>query len=318
MASRKRTCGPVFARKATRYVRVPVAPRYEKRCLRVPFPEAGDQMHGFGAARRDDRFHWVSREQESGDDVEEVVTPNLVPSTENLQDRPSGAVAPDDELAVCATLQENGGALCGLPSELSDGLRQKEGPDFLGGRPHWLVRFDDVPHLLLQNLAAVLDEHAERGGTAPPPDGRMAAIFLGQCVAKITILAYLERMARRARLGASTFVVAAVYLDRGLRAGSLVLCPRALHRVVLGALVLAAKFVDDDVLSDRDLAEVGGVSRTDFGRIERAFLVQVLEWRLYVCEVELLCAADKLRGDKAEQPGVAVAPPPPGVLRAAR
>lgn len=280
----------------------------------MPFPEAGDQMHGFGAACRDDRFHWVSREQESGDDVEKVVAANLVPSTENLQDGPGGAVAPDDELAICATLQENSSTLCGLPREIPDRLRQKEGPDFLGGRPHWLVRFDDVPHLLLQNLAAALDEHAERSGAALPPDVRMAEVFLGKQAARISIFAYLERMARRARMGASTFVVATVYLDRGLRAGSLVLCPRALHRAVLGALVLAAKFVDDDVLSDRDLAEVGGVSGKDFGRIERAFLVQVLQWRLYVCEAELLCAADKLRGDK----DIVTAASPAGVLRAAR
>ena len=68
----------------------------------------------------------------------------------------------------------------------------------------------------------------------------------------------------------------------------------ALHRVFLGALVIASKYTSDSTLKNSHWAIATGVfGKRDIGRIEREFL-DVLDWELAVSESDILDLHDSL------------------------
>ena len=170
----------------------------------------------------------------------------------------------------------------------------EEGPEFVGGKKHWLVTFDRVPHLMLERLTQLLESSiTERDASVhdPPPP---LCTFSSVVEPSISILAYLKRISRGAVCCATVFVFASIYLDRALRTKKLVITKLSVHRAVLSAVSTAAKFVDDDVMQDSVFAKVGGVTPFEFGRLERIFVGEVLEWKLFVSVEEMNNAAELL------------------------
>ena len=88
------------------------------------------------------------------------------------------------------------------------------------------------------------------------------------------------------RVGLQYVLLSLVYNDRIAAAD-----PRfrptswSIHRLVMVGIVLAAKFLDDELFTAAGFAEIGGVGVKDMCRMEVAFCRRI-KWRLHVAPEE--------------------------------
>lgn len=75
----------------------------------------------------------------------------------------------------------------------------------------------------------------------------------------ISILDYCSRIHKYASASPECFVLALVYIDRLIQRNSLLLTSLNVHRVIVTAVMLAAKFFDDQYFNTAYYAKVGGV-----------------------------------------------------------
>lgn len=98
----------------------------------------------------------------------------------------------------------------------------------------------------------------------------------------ISVSAYVARVARYFGCSNECFVLALVYMDRIIRRNATFrVCLRNIHRLLLAAVMVAAKFFDDTYYSNRHYAKVGGVRVAELNLLEAQFL-SLLAFDLFV------------------------------------
>eukprot|EP01053_Blabericola_migrator_P006407 Blabericola_migrator_1__6406@NODE_322_length_9825_cov_103_602685_g259_i1_p3_GENE_NODE_322_length_9825_cov_103_602685_g259_i1NODE_322_length_9825_cov_103_602685_g259_i1_p3_ORF_typecomplete_len397_score18_95Cyclin/PF08613_11/1_3e34Cyclin_N/PF00134_23/6_7e08_NODE_322_length_9825_cov_103_602685_g259_i124823672 len=118
---------------------------------------------------------------------------------------------------------------------------------------------------------------------------------------------YLERLRSFFLCSPECFVLAMIYMDRLVRLydGKVVLCSLNIHRILVTAVMVAAKFFDDVYYSNSFYAKVGGLSLEEMNVLESHFLhlikydlyVSPREYERYRHNVSLLHASCNSRGD---------------------
>lgn len=91
----------------------------------------------------------------------------------------------------------------------------------------------------------------------------------------ISISDYLERIARYSSCSKECFVLALVYIDRIVRSNGFIVSSLNVHRLVITAVMLAAKFFDDQYYNNAYYAKVGGVPCSEINSLELEFLFLV-------------------------------------------
>ncbi|EJD02161.1 uncharacterized protein FOMMEDRAFT_87447, partial [Fomitiporia mediterranea MF3/22] len=98
---------------------------------------------------------------------------------------------------------------------------------------------------------------------------------------------FVATVLRRAEVTLSAVIGALVYIARARPHLSIAIEEWAQHRVLLGALITASKYLNDASLKNAHWALCTGVfGRRDIQRIEREFL-EVLDWELGITEADL-------------------------------
>jgi hypothetical protein len=156
--------------------------------------------------------------------------------------------------------------------------------------------------LLVEALSCVLTHLSSL--VSSPPDAAPSR-FHSTRAPSISLKDYLLRMNRYFQCSPSCFVLALVYIDRALkqRPAQFLVDSLSVHRVVLSALVVAAKFFDDCYYSNAFYAKVGGVKVSELNALEVAFLAELLHWNLHVTASDFAHYRNHVL--------LAVAPPPP-------
>lgn len=88
----------------------------------------------------------------------------------------------------------------------------------------------------------------------------------------ISILQYLERIHKYSSCSTECFVLALIYIDRLIQRNNFIVTDLNVHRVVITAVLLAAKFFDDSYYNNAYYAKVGGVPVTEMNGLELEFL----------------------------------------------
>lgn len=105
---------------------------------------------------------------------------------------------------------------------------------------------------------------------------------------------FVSDIIERAEVTVSDILVTLIYIQRAKPYLSVQTEEWALHRVFLGALIIASKYTNDSTLKNIHWAMVTGTfGKRDIGRIEREF-IEVLDWDLAVTETDLLVVRDAL------------------------
>jgi hypothetical protein len=91
----------------------------------------------------------------------------------------------------------------------------------------------------------------------------------------ISIKQYLERIHKYASCSTECFVLALIYIDRLIQNNNFILSELNVHRVLITAILLAAKFFDDAYYNNAYYAKVGGVLVSEMNGLEVEFLFRI-------------------------------------------
>ncbi|GIX64554.1 cyclin2 related protein [Babesia caballi] len=138
---------------------------------------------------------------------------------------------------------------------------------------------DDTFVKMLSNvLVRIVSENESKQG--------IVTRFNSMVAPPISVSDYVARIARHVRCSNECFVLALVYIERITRMhDNFVVSILNVHRLVITAVMLAAKFSDDVYYSNKFYAQVGGVSVSEINLLEAQFL-RMLNFQLYVSTIE--------------------------------
>jgi len=150
------------------------------------------------------------------------------------------------------------------------------------------TNFDDnvvvAPDNVGEMLCAVMESIALRNysyGAVP------TSPFTSPFAPSLPLQAYMSRLREFMYCSNECFIIASLLITRLEESfgNQMVITPTSSHRILLTALVVAAKCHDDRYLDNRHYSEVGGVSLSELNRLELALLEQ-LEYRVFVSPSE--------------------------------
>lgn len=139
-------------------------------------------------------------------------------------------------------------------------------------------------NLLIRVLAFQLDQTCvfnQRGAPIFTPTSK-CHIFFSQNKQPFNLDFYMARLVQYANCSTAAFVSMLIYIDRlQSNCPELLLSEMNCHRIIMGALVLAIKYLDDEVFSNSHYARVGGVTPQEMNQLEIT-LLELLNWNLHV------------------------------------
>jgi hypothetical protein len=124
---------------------------------------------------------------------------------------------------------------------------------------------------IIQTLGCVLQTLVE-SNAGTPPDTSTPSKFLAERAPSISIQDYLYRIARYSCTSQEVFILALIYIDKFIRESGVLLHILNVHRILITATMLAAKFFDDQYYNNAYFARVGGIPRDEINQLEIEFL----------------------------------------------
>lgn len=124
-------------------------------------------------------------------------------------------------------------------------------------------------HTSLPALARILESVCEANDRNPPS---FISKFHAACIPSLPILEYLTRFYEHSGSSDSAFVLAVIYIDRIQQHPDLKACSINIHRLLLTAILVATKFIDDRCYNNKYFARLGGVSLAEINSLELEFL----------------------------------------------
>lgn len=129
--------------------------------------------------------------------------------------------------------------------------------------------------ILVKVLAAVLDRLVKSNNSIARSDPGQVTKFHALKAPGIGVEAYLERVHKYASCSNECFILALIYIDRLIERNNFLLTELNVHRVVITATLLAAKFFDDAYYNNAYYAKVGGVLVSELNGLEVDFLFRI-------------------------------------------
>eukprot|EP00271_Cylindrocystis_brebissonii_P016282 TRINITY_DN3965_c0_g1_i3.p1 TRINITY_DN3965_c0_g1~~TRINITY_DN3965_c0_g1_i3.p1 ORF type:complete len:338 (-),score=42.16 TRINITY_DN3965_c0_g1_i3:669-1682(-) len=134
---------------------------------------------------------------------------------------------------------------------------------------------EDLPDVLsvLSSLLekAVLHNESRLSGSR----GKLT-VFHGERAPSISLWDYLARIFKYANCTPTCFMAAYLYLNRlVVRNPDYVITSQNVHRILITAVMVAAKFLDDSYFNNAFYAKVGGVTTAEMNRLELEFLFKI-------------------------------------------
>lgn len=129
--------------------------------------------------------------------------------------------------------------------------------------------------ILVKVLAAVLERLVNSNKSTARSDPGQLTKFHALKPPGIGVEAYLDRVHKYASCSNECFILALIYIDRLIERNNFLLTELNVHRVVITAILLAAKFFDDAYYNNAYYAKVGGVLVSELNGLEVDFLFRI-------------------------------------------
>jgi hypothetical protein len=131
-------------------------------------------------------------------------------------------------------------------------------------------------------MANWIDSVVERFDEMERQKPSVITVFHAQAKPEISVRDYMIRINKYGNFSRSVGVAAIIYIDRVLeRHPEIVLTSRTVHRLLISATLLAAKFNDDVHLDNAAFAQIGGIRNLELNRLEVHFL-KLCDWSLVI------------------------------------
>lgn len=127
---------------------------------------------------------------------------------------------------------------------------------------------------IVQVLASVLDRLVKANSLLAEQDANVTK-FHALKAPNISVFQYLERIHKYASCSSECFILALIYVDRLIQRNNFLLTHLNVHRVVISAVLVAAKFFDDAYYNNAYYAKVGGVLVSELNSLEVEFLFRI-------------------------------------------
>lgn len=128
---------------------------------------------------------------------------------------------------------------------------------------------------IVKVLAAVLDRLVCANSALARNEPSQVTKFHALKAPGIGIEQYLERIHKYASCSSQCFIMALIYIDRLIQRNNFLLTELNVHRVIVTAILLAAKFFDDAYYNNAYYAKVGGVLVSEMNGLEVDFLFRI-------------------------------------------
>jgi len=128
---------------------------------------------------------------------------------------------------------------------------------------------------LVRVLSAVLERLVCANAPLALADPGQVTKFHALKAPGIGIHQYLERIHKYASCSNECFILALIYIDRLIQRNNFLLTELNVHRVVITAILLGAKFFDDAYYNNAYYAKVGGVLVAEMNGLEVDFLFRI-------------------------------------------
>jgi len=141
----------------------------------------------------------------------------------------------------------------------------------------------DVVEVLSNVLTQLIEinNNQNRSVAQDPTMATSLAKFQSSYAPTISIHSYLQRIQKYANLTPAVYTTTLIYIDRLIEATNLSLTHLNIHRLLLVAVVVATKFLQDDYYKNCYYARLGGITTAELNSLEVAFL-SLLSFNLYV------------------------------------
>ena len=96
---------------------------------------------------------------------------------------------------------------------------------------------------------------------------------------------YIKRIKKYFDCSDHFIVLALIYIDRYIQYNNLLIRNQSIHRLLITACVISAKFLEDEHHSNKFFSEIGAFSLTELNLLEREML-NGLDYNLYVSKIE--------------------------------
>lgn len=105
--------------------------------------------------------------------------------------------------------------------------------------------------------------------------------FYSKKIPLISIKDYLEHIYKYTKINSSTIILILIYIDRICNMHKCKLCYYNIHKLLLGSLMIAIKYNEDEIYSQKFYAKIGGVTLAEICNLEYSFL-SLINYNLFV------------------------------------
>ena len=94
-------------------------------------------------------------------------------------------------------------------------------------------------------------------------NGPIIKPFISKKIPNVSIQNYLDRLAKYSKIENNTLLLVLIYIDRICELNKIRLNYFNIHKLILGGLLIAIKYNEDDYFSNIFYSKVGGVSKKE-------------------------------------------------------
>ena len=152
----------------------------------------------------------------------------------------------------------------------------------------------------LITMADLLTDICEESTTNKDTNGPIIKPFISKKIPSVSIKSYLERLAKYSKIENNTLLLILIYIDKVCDINKIRLNYFNIHKMILGGMLVAIKYNEDDYFSNSFYAKVGGVSKSEIDVLEYEFLV-LIEFNLYVSDDLFLKYYDYIKNVEDEE-----------------
>jgi len=134
---------------------------------------------------------------------------------------------------------------------------------------------------ILQKISDLLTDICEESKKEPNLFYKPLKLFYSKNIPLISIKDYLEHIYKYTKINTSTIILILIYIDRICNIHKCKLCYYNIHKLILGSMIIAIKYNEDEYYSQKFYAKIGGVTLAEICNLEYNFL-SLINYNLFV------------------------------------